>query len=127
MPDPSQREVVDEELRAVLEEQRDAMAVPVARGPIPLAKIQHARFDLAVAELETVGVIAARGGRRDTQEDVRRGRRGRIAKCLEYGGGHWRILSRRSNPDGVGEITRPGKNFSARTRGIACNPNRAQG
>ena len=59
-----QREVVREELRPVLEQQRHAMPVPVAGGGIALAVAPSIVSDLAVRQLDPVRMIGAPRRRR---------------------------------------------------------------
>ena len=71
-----QGEVMEEELRAVLEEERHAMAVTIATGPVAGLELQDTVAGLAVGELEAVRVVGAARSRRDAEEGlVRSGRR----------------------------------------------------
>src|SRR4030095_14239543 len=82
-PERIERQVVDEHLRPVLEEQRHPMPVPIARGGIGGAEAQHRRPPLGVAQLDPVRVIDAAGGGRRAEEGVVGRRPGRVHERVE--------------------------------------------
>jgi hypothetical protein len=79
-------QIVEEELRPVLEEQRDAVAVAVAGRGVDLTERQYGIARLSVRELDAVGMVGAAGGRRRAEKDVvgrgRGRRRERLENCL---------------------------------------------
>jgi hypothetical protein len=84
-----ERQIVDEHLRPVLEEQRHPMAEPIARGGVGIAQAQHFRPHLGVAELDPVGVVGAAGGGRRAEK----GMVGRVGR-----GAHERVEGRVHGP-----------------------------
>jgi hypothetical protein len=70
-----ERQIVKEELRAVLEQQRHAMAVAIAGGSVHVTELQRLGHRPPVAELDALGVIGAAGRGGHRQERV-------IRRCL---------------------------------------------
>jgi hypothetical protein len=82
-PQRVQGEIVKEHLRAVLEQERHAMPVPVAGGGVGLAEAERLGPRLSIADLHAVGMIGAAGRRRHTEEGVVGRRRRRRHEGLE--------------------------------------------
>jgi len=59
---------VEEELGAILEEERHPMAVTIAGRPIYLSQRQAGLVRLSVGELDSVGMVIASGSRRCAEE-----------------------------------------------------------
>ena len=83
--EPVQREIVEEELRPVLQQQRDAVAVAVAGSAVTRAEAPHLGQRLPVRELDAARMVGAAGrGRRAQKRVVGRGV-GRRHERVEHG------------------------------------------
>src|SRR5262249_12693733 len=83
-----EREVVEEELRTVLEEQRHAMAVAIAGPRVRVLELQNGVARSTVGEFDAVGMVGAAGRRGRAEEHVV-GRRARGRhEGVEDGRGH---------------------------------------
>jgi hypothetical protein len=83
-PERVQREIVQEEFRPILEEQRDAMPVPIPGRRVTLSVTQHVGADLPVRQLDAIRMIGTPGRRRHRQERMIRRRLRRRHERLEH-------------------------------------------
>jgi hypothetical protein len=79
-----ERQVVEEELRPVVEEQADPMSVAIAGVGVAGLALEHALSRLRVRQLDAVRMIGAPLGGRHAQERIVRRRRRRGHERGEY-------------------------------------------
>jgi hypothetical protein len=89
-PEGIESQEVEEEFRAVLEEEGDAVAVAIARGAVGIAQRLGGLARLPLSELDAVRMIGAAGGRRRAEKRVvggsTRGAIERVEDGLAHGG-----------------------------------------